>query len=130
MRPPHQQTQKVPQTSTQDHDPKCIAKQNIDTNIADLPNIKQVPRRSGRISKAKSVKSLTMGSELSNFQAPFTANIEISFGEEETVTVREVRRNVQSNIQNRSGDQGVGRQAGEADRQEHAAQEAGLISML
>merc|ERR1712030_261868 len=66
-----------------DHDPKCIAKQNVDTNIADLPNIKQVPRRSGRISKAKSVKSLTMGSELSNFQAPFTANIEISFSEEE-----------------------------------------------
>merc|ERR1712082_144889 len=106
MRPPHQQTQKVPQTSTQDHDPKLIANKNIDTNIADLPNIKQVPRRSGRNSRAKSVKRLTMGSELSNFSTPFTANIEISFGEEETVTVREVRRNVQSNIQNRQGQRG------------------------
>ena len=67
-----------------------------------------------------------MGSEISNFQAPFTANIEISFGEEETVTVREVRRNVPNNIQNRRGDQGVGRQAGEIDQQEHAAQQAGV----
>ena len=41
------------------------------------------------------------------------------------MTVREVRRNVQ-NTPNRSGDQGVGRQAGEADRQEHAAQQAGV----
>ena len=42
------------------------------------------------------------------------------------MTVREVRRNVQSNIQNRRGDQGVGRQAGEVDQQEHAAQQAGV----
>ena len=109
-----------------DHDQKHIAKQNVDTNIADLPNIKQVPRRSGRISKAKSVKSITMGSEISNFQAPFTVNIEISCGEEETVTVREVRRNVPNNIQNRRGDQGMGRQAGEIGQQEHAARQAGV----
>ena len=85
------------------------------THIADLPNIKQVLRRSGRLSKAKSVKRLTMGSEISNFQTPFTANIEISFGEEERVTVREVVRNVP-----------VGRQVGETDRQEQAAQRAAV----
>ena len=117
-----------------DHDPKLIANKNIDTenyktNIADLPNVKSVPRRSGRLSKTKSIKCITMGSELSNFSTPFTANIEISFGEEDVVTVREVRRNVQSNTANRQGqhgDQGVGRQAGEGARQEHAGQQAGV----
>merc|ERR1712082_343017 len=45
----------------QEHDPKFIANKNTDTHRADLPNFKQVLRRSDRLSKAKSVKRLTMG---------------------------------------------------------------------
>ena len=53
-----------------------------------------------------------MGSDLSRFQTPFSANIEISFGEEESVRVREVWRNTTRS---------TGEQAGQTDRQEHAA---------
>ena len=107
-----------------EHDQKFIANINTDTSIADLPNIipNQVPRRSGRISKAKAIRLATMGSEISSLQTPFSANIEITFGEEELVRVREVWRNTTT----RNREQVVGEQAGQNDRQEHAAIQAGV----
>ena len=112
-----------------EHDPlhseygkNTIANINTDTGIADLPNIipNKVPRRSGRISKAKAIRLSTMGSEISSFQTPFSANIEISFGEEELVRVREVWRNTTT--------RNSGEQAGQNDRQEHAALQAGVTN--
>ena len=59
-----------------------------------------------------------MGSEFSSIQAPFSANIEITVGEEELVRVRELWRNI--TISNRE------QVAGErTDRQEHATRQAG-----
>ena len=65
-----------------------------------------------------------MGSEISSFQTPFSANIEISFGEEELLRVREVWRNTPT----RNREQLVGEQAEENDRQEHAALQAGVTT--
>ena len=67
-----------------------------------------------------------MGSEFSNFSTPFTANIELSFGgNDDVVTVREVRRNVHNGMANRPGQQGVQgteRQAGGGAQQRHTSQ--------
>ena len=63
-----------------------------------------------------------MGSEISSLQTPFSANIEITFGEEELVRVREVWRNTTT----RNREQVVGEQAGQNDRQEHDAIQAGV----
>ena len=66
-----------------------------------------------------------MGTEFSNFSTPFMANIELSFGGNDVVTVREVRRNVQNGTANRPGQQGVQgaeRPAGGGAQQRHTGQ--------
>ena len=117
-----------------DHDPKIVTNKNIDTQnyartMADSPNAMSVaPRRSGRPkpSTRQAIKCITMGSEFSNFSTPFTANIELSFGgNDDVVTVREVRRNVHNGMANRPGQQGVQgteRQAGGGAQQRHTSQ--------
>merc|ERR1711888_203518 len=90
-----------------EHDPrnkendKTIA-HNPDAAIADLPIINEnVPRRSARHSKVKTVKtstysvnssSDTMGAELSSLEAPISVNFELKVGEEELAKVRVVER--------------------------------------
>ena len=63
-----------------------------------------------------------MGAEISSLQTPFSANIEISFGEEESVRVREVWRNTPA----RNREQIAGEQDG--DRQENAGRQAGVTN--
>merc|ERR1712030_214484 len=103
-----------------EHDPrnpendKTIAHKNTDVGIADLPKIitENVPRRSTRNSKVKTVRtstssftssSDTMGAELSSIQAPLSINIELTVGEEELAKVRELWRQVDGTRAGRQG---------------------------
>merc|ERR1712208_196139 len=101
-----------------EHDPrnkendKTIA-HNPDAAIDDLPIITEnVPRRSGRHSKVKTVKtstysvtssSDTMGAELSSIDAPISVNFELKVGEEELAKVREWWRQVDGTRTDRQG---------------------------
>merc|ERR1712215_362363 len=101
------------------HDPrnkendKTIA-HNSDAAIADLPNIinKNVPRRSARHSKVKTVRTATssvtsssiiMGAELSSIDTPISVNFELKVGEEELAKVREWWRQVDGTRTDRQG---------------------------
>merc|ERR1712055_829389 len=101
-----------------EHDPrnkendKTIA-HNPDAAIADLPIINEnVPRRSARHSKVKTVKtstssvtysSDTMGAELSSLDAPISVNFELKVVEEELAKVKEWWRQVDGTRNDRQG---------------------------
>ena len=80
-----------------DHDPlntendKIIAHKTTNVGTADLPNISPAKglRRSSRISRVKSIRTNSMGAELSSIRAPLSVNFELTIGEEELDKVRE-----------------------------------------